>query len=336
MKKTILFITLFITAITVAQNSLFDNISTTDQYEQYVIVQDDDGDGVYERTGNYSGSKPTLVKFEKKHLSTGEGFQLKIVIASGKRIGEVLHNSNAVDGYYLCSGYPFETSIKHKYDKDGYVSIGDYVFLLKGISADGTSFKSIDNVYIKKGTTTSEPKSKKKKKVSFFKKLKALKNKTKSGNYGPLHKAFISKNINKIITDYLEEMKVKQDNRTVKEKQKDKNIIKAKGKANDDIKKYNDSIKATPKYKKMKAHQARMRNMDKNNAKTSVTIYNRTGKDIYIYKEGSRNGTRVNVNSSVKINCSSNYTYKFNSNSNGTGAKCYNSNTGCGKSVTIK
>ena len=75
--------------------------------------------------------------------------------------------------------------------------------------------------------------------------------------------------------------------------------------------------------------------MDNNNAKKTVTINNKTGKDIYIYKEGSRNGTRIWANSSTKVDCSFNYTYKFDSNSNGSGSRCYSANTGCERSVTV-
>ena len=62
----------------------------------------------------------------------------------------------------------------------------------------------------------------------------------------------------------------------------------------------------------------------------------KTGKDIYIYADGSSNGTRINVGSSAKVDCSSNYTYKYDSNSGGSGSQLYNANSGCGNSVTVK
>lgn len=331
----ILAVTLLIATITIAQNSLFSNISTTDQYEKYTTVYDKEGDGIYEKISNF-GSKPTLVKFYMEYLPTGEGFKLKVVVDEGNEKDKVLQRSDAAEGDYLCSGYPYETTIKHKYSKDGFVSIGDYVFLIRGISADGTSFDGIDDAYIKKSAKATKEKVTKKKKVSFMKRIKALKNKSKTPNYGAAHKALQSQNLDKLITDYLVAMKAKQNARTVKQKQGDKNIIAAKNRADKEIKRYNDSIRATPAHKRLKAHQARMKQMDNNNAKKTVTINNRTGKDIYIYKEGFRNGTRINSNSSTKVDCSFNYTYKFDSNSGGSGSMCYSANSGCGRSVFVK
>ncbi len=331
MKKIILSVVLFVTTITFSQNNLFSTISTTAQYDEYWGAYDQDGDGVYKIS-----NKRFIVKFKLKFLPSGEGYSIKAVVDEGKSKGHVVQSDDMVEGYARCSGYPYESITRHKYEKHGFVAIGDYVFYVDNVSKDGTSFNGIKNVFIKKGTATPKSTGKKKKKLSFMKRLKALKNKQKPHSYGPAHKALQSQNLDKLITDYLVAMKTKQDGRTSAQKKSDKNVKEAKGKAIDEIKRYNDSIRATPAHKRLKAHQARMKNMDKNTSKKRVTIYNRTGKDIYIYKEGSRNGTRINNNSSTKIDCSSNYTYKFNSNSNGTGSRCYNANSGCGKSVTIK
>ena len=64
-------------------------------------------------------------------------------------------------------------------------------------------------------------------------------------------------------------------------------------------------------------------------------LINKTGDDIYIYREGFRNGTRIYNNSSTKVDCSYNYTYKSDSNSSGSGTSCYNANSGCSRSVTV-
>jgi len=333
MKKIILALAFLVTTVTIAQNSLFNSISEDDQYQEYLKVWDEDGDGFYKIS-----DKRYVTKFKKEYLPTGEGYKISSTVVEGEKKGKDIMSLNAADRYYTCSGYPYETVIKHKYDKDGVVAIGDYIFVLSSISADGTSFKYIDDVFIKidKSTVTKSAGAKKKK-MSFKEKLKALKNAANgTANYGPEHKALESKNLKKMITDYLVVMKAKQNARTAKQKQGDKNIVAARERGENEIKRYNDSIKATPKYQKMKAHQARMEQMDKNNGAKTVTINNRTGKDIYIYKEGARNGTRINVNSSTKVDCSSNYSYKFDSNSNGGGSRCYNANSGCGKSVTIK
>ncbi|OUS02839.1 hypothetical protein A9Q86_01965 [Flavobacteriales bacterium 33_180_T64] len=331
MKKIIFAIALLVTTVTIAQNNLFSNISTTDQYQEYWRAWDAEGDGTYE-----IGNKRYVVKFVLKYLPTGEGYSYAAIVDEGNDKDKSVENGNAVDGYNLCTGYPHESVMTHKYDKDGIVAIDDYVFILRGVSKDGTSFEGIDKVFIKKATGSSKSNSGKKKKMSFKERFKALKNNAKGvKDYGEAHKTLQSKNLDKLITEYLVAMKVKQNGRSAAEKKGDKNITAAKNRGDEEIKRYNDSIKATPKYQKMKAHQRRMKQMDNNNSKQSVTIYNKTGKDIYIYKDGSRNGTRINVNSSAKVDCSSNYTYKFDSNSGGSGSSCYNANTGCDRSVTI-
>lgn len=333
MKKTILAVALLLVAtITQAQNSLFTNISTTEQYQEYWTVYDENGDGVYTVT-----DKRFPVSFQTEYLATGEGYKIEVVIEEeGNSKGNVQHRYNAIDNYYLASGYPYESILKHKYKKDGFVSIGDYVILLAGISDDNTSFEGIEKIYIKEGAstaskTTEGAKEPKKKKKSFLDKVKAKANKVSSG-----YKVIKIKDLRKNITDYLVAMKAKQDARTSAELKGDKNIIAARDRGEADLKKYNDSIKATPEYKKLKAHQASMAKMDNKSSQQSVTIYNKTGKDIYIYENGSSNGSRINVGSSTKVDCSSSYTYKYNSNSGGNGSQIYNANSGCGNSVTVK
>ncbi|NQY29618.1 MAG: hypothetical protein HRT69_09110 [Flavobacteriaceae bacterium] len=334
MKKLILAVVLLVTTITKGQNSLFSTISTTDQYEYYSSVWDEEEDGTYAITDK------GIAEFETKYLPTGEGNAIKVSSIRKDKDNYVIKNSNVVTNHYRCAGYPYESFLKDKHERSAFVAIGDYVFIIDGISEGGTSFKGIKYVFIKKsGSTTEEGKKEKgtkKKKMSFRDKLKALKNATNGTvNYGPAHKKLESLNLDKLITDYLVAMKAKQNGRTAKQKQSDKNIVDARNLYNSDVNAYNDKIKASPEYKKMKAHQARMAVMDNNNAKKTVTINNKTGKDIYIYKEGSRNGTRINSNSSTKVDCSFNYTYKFDSNSNGSGSRCYSANTGCERSVTV-
>jgi hypothetical protein len=336
MRKLLLGVALLTSTITIAQNSLFSNVSTTDTYEKYVTVYDKDGDGIYEKISNFG--KPSLVKFYTEYLSTGEGYKLKIVGQEGDNRDKVIHTSDAVEGDYLCSGYPYEAILVHKYSKDGYVSIGDYIFFISGISKDGTSFTSIDDAYIK--VSKQKETSSKKKKLSFKDIANAVKdNYTGSEtpeNYGPAHQKLQSENLDKLITDYLVAMKAKQDARTSAELKGDEHLKAAQGQGAADLKAYNDSIKATPEYAKLKAHQARMKEMENGTNKQSVTIYNKTGKDIYIYQDGARNGTRINVNSSAKVDCSSNYTYKFDSNSGDSGSTCYSANTRCNSSITVK
>ncbi|PHR71363.1 MAG: hypothetical protein COA67_06565 [Lutibacter sp.] len=333
MKKIILSVVLlFVATITQAQNSLFNNISTTDQYDEYWSIQDPDGDGNY-----LIKEKRFIVKFETKFLPTGEGYALSVTVDEGSSKGHGMFNPDAVERDYLCSGYPYESFLKDKRERSAFVAIGDYIFIIRNISKDGTSFDGIDNVFIKRSASTTKTTGGKKKKMSFREKLKALKNASSGkSNYGEAHKQLQSKNLDKFITDYLVTMKAKQDGRIAAEKQQDKNIENAKALYDSDLNAYNDKIRASPEYQKMKAHQARMKEMENGESKKMVTIYNKTGKDIYIYQDGARNGTRINANSSTKVDCSSNYTYKFDSNSNGSGSRCYSANSGCERSVTVK
>ncbi len=348
-------VVLLITTVTIAQNNLFSNISTTDQYTEYRSVVDNDNDGVYEIR-----DRQFVVKFKLKTLSTGEGYSISAIVDKGSAKGKT-STIDVVEGNFSCKGYPYESVIRDKSKKDGIVAIGDYVFFLKGISTDGTSYTSIDDVYIKEGASANnsgkQKKAVKKKKFSFKDKLQKLKSGTiGSANYGSEHKDLQSQNLRKLITDYLVAMKAKQDARTSKEKQSDKNILNAKeaivlkaketkdaAKAKRDAewaeaKRYNDSIKATPEHQDLERRKRQNEaNYQSRNGGTQgkVTIYNKTGKDIYIYQDGSRNGTRINVNSSTKVDCSSNYTYKFDSNSGGSGSRCYSANSSCGRSVTV-
>jgi hypothetical protein len=357
MKKIILAVALFVATITVAQNSLFNNVSTTDQYTGYRSVVDTDNDGVY-----VIGNRQYVVKFKLKTLSTGEGYGLSAIVDKGDKKGTT-STVDVVEGNFTCAGYPYESVIRSTSNKEGIVAIGDYVFFLKGVSNDGTSYTSIDEVYIKDGASvgnnTEGAKKKKKKKFSFKDKFKQLKSGgIKIGSYGSEHKALQSQNLRKLITDYLVAMKTKQGARTSEQKQSDKNVANAKeavvSKAKDakaaekakrdaewaDAKRYNDSVKATPEWQDL---QRRKRQNEANyqsrngggQGQGKVTIYNKTGKDIYIYADGNRNGTRINTNSSTKVDCSSSYTYKFDSNSGGSGTSFYGANSRCGSSITV-
>jgi len=333
MKRIILGMALFASTFALTQNSLFSNVSTTDQYYRFFSVQDADKDGIYEIK-----DRDLIVKFNKKELSTGEGYRLESIIDIGNSKGKLLQKMDAVHGYSNCVGYPYESNIRDRTSREGIVSIDDYVFVLTNMSKDGTSFDGISTVFIKKAASGTKTSDGKKKKLSFKEKMKALKNAVKDAktpNFGPEHKALQSKNLNTYITDYLVAMKAKQDGRSAAEKQKDNNIIKAKNQDAADIKAYNDSIKATPEYAKLKAHQARMKAMENGTSAKSVTIYNKSGRDIYIYENGSSNPSRINANSSTKVNCTSNYTYKYDPNSGGSGSTCYSANSRCGSSITV-
>ena len=334
-----------------AQNSLFTTISENDKYQEYLSVTDKDNDGFYQ-----INDKRFILKFELKHLSTGEGYSISAIIQEGEKKGKKSEAYNVASGYYEYNGYPYESVIRHKYQKDGIVAIGDYIFTLNGISKDGTSFSSIDDVYIKikegvlkEETTKITPKkNKKKKKMSFFQKMKALKKgglgKSSSRNFGPEHKDLEGKNLNKMITDYLVAMKVKQDGRTDKQKMSDKNLINAKKKVIEDIKRYNDSVRATPEHQDL---QRRIKRNEANyqaaKAQNSVTLRNKGSKKIYVGTSGSANkGTEIRAGGTASWNCDQDAyimietikgsTYSYRSSK----TKVYTANSGCGNTVNVR
>ncbi|WP_055434641.1 hypothetical protein [Lacinutrix algicola] len=327
MKKTILAVLLLVTTVTIAQNNLFSNISTTAKYTEYLTAYDEKGDGVYKIT-----DKRFPVSFQTEYLSTGEGYKIEVVIEEeGNNKGNVQHRYNAIDNYYLASGYPYESVLKHKYKKDGFVSIGNYVILLGGISDDNTSYKNIEKIYVKKGAEISLKPAEKleepqKKKLSFFEKVKANQKKRAKA-----FKGLVIKDLGKTITNYLVAMKAKQDARKPAQLKSDKNIVRARDKGEADIKKYNDSLEKTPEYIKLRAHQAFME-------RTSVTINNETGRTIYVSVKGDNNfqAKKVWDGGSTRVDCNDDYVYNYTDQRTDSGVLCYTANTACGKSITVK
>lgn len=337
MKKTILAVmVLFTVTIVQAQNNFYETIEANGEtaiYEGFTGGSYN-GDGTFD----FARRKPS-VKLTVDKLPTGQYVGFKATPVSERYGG---FSETEISDYGKVDNYPNVMTIKHDYTDDGYMMVDDLLFVVDNISDNGVpKIENVTAIYVmvKDRTSTNEQTGKKKKKKGGF--MSRMKAKVASASGGgtrtPTYKYIKTVNIVKKFNDYVTAMKAKQAKPlTTKDKADIAKIKRAREAGDEEIKHYNDSIKATPEYQKMKAHQKRMEQMDNNTAKKSVTIHNRTRKDIYIYKEGSRNGTRINVNSSIKVNCSFNYTYKYDSNSGGTGSACYNANTGCGKSVTIK
>lgn len=59
----------------------------------------------------------------------------------------------------------------------------------------------------------------------------------------------------------------------------------------------------------------------------TITINNRTGKDVYVYRVGFRKASLIKSNNLLKVDSSFNYAYTFDSNLNGRGIRCYNINS---------
>lgn len=359
MRKLILGVAFLASIATIAQNNLFTNISTTDQYTGYRSVVDNDNDGVYE-----IGDRQYVIKFKLKTLHTGEGYSISAIVDKGDKKGKT-STVDVVEGNFTCTGYPYESVIKSTSNKDGIVAIGDYVFFLKGVSVDGTSYTSIDEVYIKdgasEGNNAEKQKKQKKKKLSFKDKLKQL----KSGgivikaNYGSEHKALQSQNLRKLITDYLVTMKAKQGARTAEQKQSDKNILKSKeaivlkakeAKAAEkakrdaewaDAKKYNDSVKATPEWQDLQRRKEQNeRNYQASKTKNTVTLGNNSGSDVYVGKSGSRNpGTKIRAGGTASWSCDSDayiQTISASGAYSSTNQKVYSANSGCGNTINVR
>ncbi|WP_034058862.1 hypothetical protein [Lacinutrix jangbogonensis] len=324
----------FVVSISQAQKNFYEAIEAngeTTTYEGFA-GKSANGDGTY----NFERGVPA-VKLTVKRLATGQpvGFKAVPVLENYGGFSET-----ELSDYGRVDSYPNVMSIKHDYTDDGYMMIDDLLFVVDNIPDNGVpKLGNVTSIFVMvkdRAETKAETGKKKKKKGGLLGRMKA-KLKNAGRKTSPAFKYIKTVNIEKKFNDYVTAMKTKQAiPLTSKDKADIAKIKRAREAGDEEIKRYNDSIRATPAHKKLVAHQARMKQMDNNNAKKTVTIINKTGKDIYVYKEGSRNGTRINSNSYTKVDCSFNYTYKFDSNSGGAGSSCYTANSGCDRSVTIK
>ena len=357
MKNKLLVLFVFVATITQAQNSFFENISENDVYNVYVKMSKA-GNGTYK-----AEERGTSVKFKKEYLPTGEGYKFSTILQEGPKKGEIGSSVDISDKKIECTGYPYESVISeedwgYRYY---YVSIGDYVFSLKGVSTKFATFKGINAVYIKAGQPEKDgakkEEKKTKKKNSFFSKMKALKQQALGsvGSFGPEYKEFKNKNMDKIITDYLVAMLAKQNGRTAKQKQSDTNVANlaknktAKEKAARDAsyaeaKRYNDSVKATPEWqekdRRIKQNEANYQGAQKANV---VTLRNTSGSTIYVGRSGSVNrGTEIPAGGTGKWDCDydayiQRHTIEGGSNAyRSTTTKVYSKNSGCGNTVTVR
>lgn len=353
MKKTILAIALLVTTVTIAQNNLFNNISTTDYYQEYKSLVDTDGDGVYDIT-----DRGSVVKFNLKHLPTGEGYAISGISELGNNKGDLIMSSNAVADNFECAGYPFESYIKYTKNNDALVAITNYVFFIKNISQDGQSFKSVNRVYINIG---KNPKNAlKRPKMSSMQMVKMLTSR-RSGkvekpkiDFGAEHKALQGKNIDKMITDYLVTMKAKQQSRTALQKQSDTKILKAKKDAITakkdakkaekaardaewaEAKRYNDSVKATPEWqekdRRIKQNEANYQAAQKAN---KVTLRNTSGRTINVCPQGmNSHDIEISAGGTGKWDCDTDGYLQVNGKA--TNIKVYSKNTGCGNTINIR
>ena len=145
MKKTIIvFVLAILASLTAsAQVGMYEALEAHGedaQYQEYWSVVKGDKEG----TQTIGGKRYVLTaKIKKLASGTPVGFELTKV-EDGKR----WRGANVISDYERGIGFPHIVT-RHKYDRDGYAVIGDYIFLLDGVSKDGASFSSISAIYIK-------------------------------------------------------------------------------------------------------------------------------------------------------------------------------------------
>ncbi|WP_109852154.1 hypothetical protein [Aquimarina sp. AU58] len=99
------------------------------------------------------------------------------------------------------------------------------------------------------------------------------------------------------------------------------------------INKQRDDWYNSVEYKRIKERNASAR---QSSLESEVTISNNTGKDIYIYAEGSSNGSRVSANGRGTFNCKKNQYYSFDGNSSASnGTLIVTANQSCGTTVNV-
>ena len=270
-KMILVVIMLFAVTITQAQKNFYQAIETngaTATYEGFAGMTAQ-GDGTY----SFDRSAATINLTVKK-IPTGQpvGFNAKSLSEDYRSFSET-----EISDYGRVDSYPNVMSIKHTYTDDGYMMIDDLLFAIDNIPDNGApKMQNITAIYVmvkdRAESSKKEETGKKKKK-----KLGGLMNKVKSKLEGvgrtPTYKYISSVNIDKLFNDYVAAMKKKQASPiTAKDRADIAQIKRTRAAGDEEIRMYNDSIKATPEYKKLKAHQARMAQMDKEKSTQVVTI----------------------------------------------------------------
>jgi hypothetical protein len=356
MKKTIIvFVLAILASLTAsAQLAMFEGLEAHGKDAKYIrfdkIIEADDhkSSGKY-KLDIYGTSIDTVTAhIEAKFVSNKSGFDIN---TSKGSVGGATLTGDYIDPI----GYPV-VLLRHSKERDAVVVIGEYIFRLTGVSKDGTSYKYISRVYMKLDSEEEAKKyaeegakakdePKKKKKMSLAQRMKASREKMllkMAGAMGggsasslvssPEYKRASALDMRKMITDYLTKMHAKQaaNPQTAKFNALMKEITAYRDKDAADIKAYNDSIKATPEYKKMKAHQKWMENEInvevKNNS--SHTYWVGSSKEAFII-------TEISAGQSRTMNCTENL-YYYSSNTKGSkGTLFHSAKSGCGGSVTL-
>ncbi|MFC4635210.1 hypothetical protein ACFO3O_14960 [Dokdonia ponticola] len=317
---------------------LFVSVSVTHAQQSFFEALEANGENaVYEGFGGGRSRPAIKVSIQRTAGGIPVGFTGEPVTEDWGSIGQT-----ELSDYGRMDHYPLPMNMKHTYTNDGYVVIDNMIFVVDNIPNEGLpTFENVTAIYLLKKEAQDNQDGTKKGKKKKGGLLSKMKNKLGNAGQNSVQKYVKSVNIEQIFADYVTAMKAKQDAYTLTPKDKmDMTAIKAARDAGDEeIKKYNDSIRKTPEYKKLKEHQARMARMESNNI---VTLKNNTGRTIYVGTSGSRNrGTKINAGDTARWDCStdgylqsetvSGGSYNYSS----TNRRVYSSNAGCGSTVSI-
>lgn len=184
-----------------------------------------------------------------------------------------------------------------------------------------------------------KPKKKKKKKKSFFGQLASLGDpKTYASLEHYSQKELRKQNPAEKVVEYLKKAVPKQKQEYKKwiskpvNKSRINNLEERRELIYKAMNNYNEALKQTPEWKRI---QENNKFWEKHEAKNNTTIQNNTGKDIYIYEEGSRNGDRLFNDGSRSYKCNNTYYYSFSGNASWREAKRI-SGTNCGATATVR
>ncbi|WP_092466705.1 hypothetical protein [Winogradskyella thalassocola] len=342
MKKIMITVALIFTAtIAQAQKTFYEALEAngeTATYEGFSGISiNDDG------TIAIVSGKPAVTITVKK-LATGQpvGFEANPVSESYGGFG-----MSEISDYGRVDSYPNVMTIKniHKRGLDGYMVIDDLLFKISYIPSEGVpEVKNVTAVYamVKDRSEAKEDSGKKKKKKGGF--LGRMKAKLEATGQSPTYKYIQTVNIEKIFNDYVTAMKAKQASPiTAQDKADIAKIKRAREAGDEEIKRYNDSIKATPEYKdlqrRIKQNEA---NYQASELKNTVTLRNNSNHEIYVGRAGSSNpGTRISAGGTARWSCDQDAYLQKITKSGGshaydsTNVQVYRKNSGCGNTVSI-
>lgn len=187
--------------------------------------------------------------------------------------------------------------------------------------------------FVKQGSSKKE--KPKKKKLSFFKKMTTLQTNV-SADLGS--KKLADMKVFELVKDYLTKAYAAQKKAYPSWKSETKNKLrlesielkrKLMNKAMND---YNEAYKKSDEWKRIQENNRRANAAAQKN---NTTIQNKTGRDIYVYEEGSHNGSRINVGSSGTFSCNETYYYSFSGNVSWREGRPING-ASCGSTATVK